>query len=60
MKINATAAPDTGRIVGTLHKHYYSRTVPLRDENLSREKVEEREIMGPHKNSEQKDRKGAW
>ncbi|MEO8526691.1 MAG: hypothetical protein ABI460_18330 [Caldimonas sp.] len=59
MTIDSTAAPQTKRIAGTLHKRGYAHPAPLRDENLPREKAEESEVAGRHKNSGQKDHKGA-
>ena len=59
MKTDTTDASKTGRIAGTLHKRGYAHPAPLRDENLPREKVEESEVAGQHKNNGQKDHKGA-
>jgi hypothetical protein len=59
MTIDSTAAPKIGRIAGTLHKRGYARPAPLRYENLAREKAKESEVAGRHKNSGQKDHKGA-
>ncbi|MEO8924275.1 MAG: hypothetical protein ABI330_15840 [Caldimonas sp.] len=59
MTIDSTAAPETRRISGTLHKPKYAHPAPLRDENLPQEKAEESEVAGRHKNSGQKDHKGA-
>lgn len=59
MTIDSTVAPKTGRITGTLHRREYVRPTPLRDENLPRERAEESEVAGRHKNSGQKDHKGA-
>lgn len=59
MTIDSTAAPRTGRIAGTLHKRGYAHPAPLRDENLASEKAKESEVAGRHKNSGQKDHKGA-
>ena len=59
MMIDSTAAPQTTRISGTLHKRGYVHPAPLKDENLRREKAEESEVAGRHENSGQKDHKGA-
>ncbi len=59
MTIDSTVAPQTKRIAGTLHTRGYVHPAPLRDENLPREKAEENEVVGRHKNSGQKDHKGA-
>ncbi len=59
MTIDSTAAPKTERIAGTLHKRGYAHPAPVRHENLPREKAEESEVAGRHKNSGQKDHKGA-
>lgn len=49
-------APQTGRIAGTLHTRGYVHPVPVRDQNLPREKAEERKIPG--RDSGQEHRKG--
>ncbi len=59
MKIDTTDTPKIGRIVGTLHTRGYSRTVTSRDESLSRERAEESEVVGRHKNNRQKNDQGA-
>ncbi len=59
MTIDSTAAPQTKRIAGTLHKRGYAPPAPLRDENMPREKAEESEVAGRQKNTGQKDHKGA-
>ena len=59
MKTDTTATPTTGRIAGTLHKRGYTHPAPLQDENLPRERSEENEVAGRHKNNGQKDHKGA-
>ncbi|MEO8925453.1 MAG: hypothetical protein ABI330_21980 [Caldimonas sp.] len=59
MTIDSTIAPKTARIAGTLHARGYVHPAPLRDENLPHEKAEESEVAGRHKNSGQKDHKGA-
>ena len=53
------ASPQTKRIAGTLHKRGCDHPAPLQDQNLAREKAEESEVAGRHKNSGQKDHKGA-
>lgn len=62
MKIASTdsTAPSTsGRITGTLHKRGYIPTVSRPEEDASKQKAEEKEVAGRHKNSGQKDHKGA-
>jgi hypothetical protein len=59
MTIESTSAPQTKRIAGTLHRRGYAHPAPLRDQDLPREKAEESEVAGRHKNSGQKDHKGA-
>ena len=59
MTIDSTRTPKTGRIAGTLHKRSGAQPAPLRDQNLPKEKAEESEVAGRHKNSGQKDHKGA-
>ncbi len=59
MTIDSTVAPKTERMTGTLHKRGYVPPAPLRDENLPREMAKESEVAGRHKNSGQKDHKGA-
>ena len=59
MTIDSKVVPKTERMTGTLHKRGYAQPAPLRDENLPREKAEESEVAGRHKNSGQKDHKGA-
>lgn len=59
MTIDSPASPQTKRIAGTLHKRGYAHPAPLQDQNLAREKAEESEVAGRHKNSGQKDHKGA-
>ncbi|MEO7116552.1 MAG: hypothetical protein ABIZ18_11910 [Caldimonas sp.] len=59
MTIDSTVAPKTERMTGTLHKRGYVHPAPLRDENLPEEMAEEIEVEGLHKNSGQKDHKGA-
>ncbi len=59
MTIDSTAAPKTKRIAGTLHKRGYAHPAPFRDESLPKEMAEESEVAGRHKNSGQKDHKGA-
>ncbi|MEO8135466.1 MAG: hypothetical protein ABI831_15980 [Betaproteobacteria bacterium] len=59
MTIDSKAAPETGRITGTLHKCGHVHPVPLLDENLPREKAEESDVAGRHNNSGQDDHNGA-
>ncbi len=59
MKNDTSAPPKTTRIEGTLHKRGYAHPAPRGDANLPRERAEESEIAGRHKNSGQKDHKGA-
>ncbi len=59
MTTDSTTLPKTKRITGTLHKRGYVPHSAMRDENLPREKAEESEVAGRHKNSGQKDHKGA-
>ena len=59
MTNDSTTTLPTGRIHGTLHKRETIPPAPVRDENLSTEKAEEDEVAGRHKNSGQKDHKGA-
>ena len=49
----------TSRISGTLHKPEHAQPAPRKDVNLPKEKAEESEVSGMHKNSGQKDHKGA-
>ncbi len=59
MTIDSTSMPQTKRIAGTLHKRGYVPDAPMRDENLPRERAEESEVAGRHKNSGQMDHQGA-
>lgn len=59
MKNESTEPRKTERIAGTLHKSGYAHPAPLQDPNLPREKAEEGEVAGRHKNTGQKDHKGA-
>ncbi len=59
MTIDSTTLPKTKRIVGTLHKRGFGPHPPMRDENLLRERAEESEVAGRHKDSGQMDHKGA-
>ncbi len=59
MTIDSTVAPKTTRIAGTLHTRGYVHPAPSRDENQLQERAEESEVAGRHKNSGQKDQKGA-
>lgn len=58
MTINSTAAQQTKRIEGTLHKRGYVHPALVREEDLPREKSEESEVAGWHENSGQKDHTG--
>jgi hypothetical protein len=49
----------TERIQGTLHKPGYAHPARREDANKPSEKAEESEVAGRHKNSGQKDHKGA-
>jgi hypothetical protein len=59
MKNEPTEPRKTERIEGTLHKPGYAHPVPRQDANLPREEAEESEVAGRHKNTGQKDHKGA-
>ena len=59
MTTDTTDARKTVRIEGTLHKPTHTQPVPRQDMNLPKEKAEEGEVAGRHKNSGQKDHKGA-
>lgn len=60
MKNDTTAPRKTERIEGTLHKAGYdTRPAAREDANLPRERAEECEVVDRHKNSGQKDHKGA-
>ena len=59
MKNEPTEPRKTGRIEGTLHKPGYTYPAPRQDANLPREKAEQSEVAGRHKNTGQKDHKGA-
>jgi hypothetical protein len=54
-----TETRKTRRIEGTLHKPGYPDPSPRQDANLPREQAEESEVAGRHKNTGQKDHKGA-
>jgi len=54
-----TEPRKTGRIEGTLHRPGYAHPAPQQDADLAREKAEEGEVAGRHKNTGQKDHKGA-
>ena len=59
MKHEQTEPRKTGRIEGTLHMPGYTHPAPRQDADLPREKAEESEVAGRHKNTGQKDHKGA-
>ena len=59
MTIDSTAVLQTKRIAGTLRTRGHGHPAPLQDQNLLRQKAEESEVAGRHKNSGQKDHKGA-
>ena len=59
MKSEPTEPRKTKRIEGTLHKPGYAHPAPRQDANLPREKAEQSEVAGRHKNTGQKDHKGA-
>ena len=59
MTTETTHLPKPVRILGTLHKPAYAHPAPRQDVNLPKEKAEESEVAGRHKNSGQKDHKGA-
>jgi hypothetical protein len=54
-----TAPAKKERITGTLHKPGHAGSDPRQDANLPREKAEEGEVSGRHKNTGQKDHRGA-
>ena len=59
MKNDSTVLPKTERIDGPAHKPGYAHPASREDLNKSKEKAEESEVAGRHKNSGQKDHKGA-
>lgn len=59
MTTDTTDARKTVRIEGTLHKPTHTQPAPRQDMNLPKEKAGEGEVAGRHKNSGQKDHKGA-
>ena len=59
MKNVPTEPRKIERITGTLHKPGFAHPIPRQDANLPREKAEEGEVAGRHKNTGQKDHKGA-
>ena len=59
MKNVATEPRKTKRITGALHMPGYAHPAARQDANLPREKAEESEVAGQHKNTGQKDHKGA-
>lgn len=59
MTDDTIGTPKSPRNDGTLHKPASVRPMPRQDPNLPTEKAEESEVAGRHKNSGQKDHKGA-
>jgi hypothetical protein len=59
MKNDSTDPRKTGRTDGPPHKPGYAHPAPREDLNKPKEKAEESEVAGRHKNSGQKDHKGA-
>lgn len=59
MTTDTTDPRKTSRIEGTLHKPAHPPSAPRQDVNAAKEKAEESEVAGRHKNSGQKDHKGA-
>ncbi len=59
MQNDSTDPRKTERIEGTLHRPGYAHPATRGDANKPREKAEESEVAGRHKNSGQKDHKGA-
>lgn len=58
--MNDTTQPrKIPRIEGTLHKPGYAHPAPRGDVNSPKEEAEASEVRGMHKNSGQKDHKGA-
>jgi hypothetical protein len=59
MTTKSTPVPQTDQNKSTLKKPGNAHPVPLSDVNLPAEVAEENEVAGRHKNSGQKDHKGA-
>ena len=59
MKNDSTDTSKTGQTKGPPHKLGQTHSAPREDANKEKEKAEESEVAGRHRNSGQKDHKGA-